>query len=260
MNNTGEFMHVVKIILIVVSLVALVLVVDTWAAWRKEAGPAEYCRLGILLKSSTRFCQTERHMVPYDDEYSINKDLADQLVKCWWQSLEGEADIKKFQLIGTSARTDKPFCAICSINSFDEPAKRKYTNTGIHTFPSFLQTEQLPGTKKTYLEYLTKNPDAAQFHVDAEGLQYALNVNQRYAIVIAQGDATSLERIVTGIGAGAGSGAAIAIFTGPGVIIGAVVGGILGGITAFNLPDQTHTTLLFVPYDESLGQQCAGIG
>jgi len=85
----------------------------------------------------------------------IQEEIAGQFYDCWWMLGEGRADffdettLKNFG-IGTTSSS----CVICSVLTFDDGIKSKFSEIDIS---SYLNNNKVPGKDETFLQYFTSD-------------------------------------------------------------------------------------------------------
>ncbi len=280
MTKRGDFDFVVVLIIALVVLLVLGVFNQRLLGAQSQAEDTEICHTSVLARAATRIpiispegavplqCKTTYETISEPDIDEIRRQLANKMVDCWWQMGEG-----KYDFFG-DVDEDRPRCVICSVHSFVPELAKKYPG-GLEGFTRYLAQEKIPGKDQTYLQYLTKNPESTGYYTK-QTINDVLDLHKKYAVLIANGDKTTWSRVFsfTGKGALIGGGTAaalvgLAMFTplapaaaGIAVLVGAGVlgGGGAGAYFSDEFPDNVYTTLLLIPYDDSLKGACSSLG
>jgi len=160
-------------------------------------------------------CPSGYDKVNVNNADDIKKYIADAMQKCFSEYGEGRLDFMGKELLRTNA------CGICSQIRFDDESVKK-----IKTLPglsAYLGANKMPYTDKTYLQYISANPN-----VNRIGIDQNLDLSKEYDIVYAIYTGNYFSNLI-GSGGGAVIGGAIgSIVPGAGTALGVIVGGSVG--------------------------------
>lgn len=172
--------------------------------------------IGTPLRTSIPLkCRTEDIIINFDDEEIIKQRMANAMHDCWWMLGEGKLN---FYALGL---TRENYCIICSTIDFSGKAENKI----IPDFQDYLQTEIIPTTNLTYMQYVSNNEDA---DVNVLGEKQSIDTNQKYAVVFSFFKRGVLSNLVMGATTGAIVGSVV---PGLGNFAGFIIGGAIGWIT-----------------------------
>ncbi len=265
LDKKGIEKETVKLILLIVTFIALYFLVTQWGKTAKETSLSETCKLTVEAKAKTKIpllspegivklnCPAQFQNILFEDETQVKEYLAQEMANCWWQFGEGRPQF------ADESETNLQ-CALCGVYTFSETLKQKYPR-GIFGFDTYLAAHTVPNSKVTYAAYLTRNPDVqGSLIAPVQTLgETPINLNEDYAIYIAAGTKTSLGQTATyaGVGGGAGAVVGLALMAIPGIGWGTLlvvtsVGAIVGATNT--LPDGQITTLVFSPYNKLEGK------
>lgn len=120
-------------------------------------------------------CSTVRLKIDDKDESITKKKIADAMFDCWDQY--GQSGEKKLELFSD----DNIYCSICHRITFDKALK-------INNFLDYLATQQAPGQKVTYSQFLTtKKTENSAFLEELENRRISDEIdaskNNEYAVI-----------------------------------------------------------------------------
>jgi len=202
--------------------------------WRKVGQELEYTDLKCFT--------INREIKAYKDE-EIKREVANALIECW--DMYGQSQNPPLEVFNTE---DRNFCAICHRLEFKEHKQ-------VQGFAQFLITQNMPGKKVTYYEYLS----GIQFDENMVG-QYEnselarwdiLDTSEPLAVILLMSknaypgglvSTTNEQAAFYGAGTGGLAGGAITVYSGVGLCltgigcpvgmaivgVGAAAGGIIG--------------------------------
>jgi hypothetical protein len=121
----------------------------------------EVCRDWILLKAQSKIlgkplvggenpCEIDAFEIKKNNEYEIQKIIANEMYDCWYQFGEGKKDF----LSDIDYGNGNNWCHICSKIDFTEKIKNEIDEINFDDFNTFLATEPIPlHEEKTFYEY-----------------------------------------------------------------------------------------------------------
>ena len=240
------------LILIVVSIILSSFFIAKFRESAEVRGPIEQCHAAFTSKSLVFVgespveelnlfrelvtenivlsCQTTQKIINSNDPERIKRDIAEEMVKCWYKLGEGKSEL--FKVAPTQEETN--FCVVCSEIEFSENIEpNEITGFGRFLFEKnvLFGPAQARHTGDTYFKYFTdinddnlRNLPAPDFSTDAN---MALSTEKNYlamAVISKEGFLSGLEDVLGIGGIASGAGAIMILVPGLGTGIGALIG------------------------------------
>jgi len=216
------------IVIILISLFAIGYGIKVWAERISSKSDVEACRMSVIARAKALIPYTEiplakfplnckTRFIEIKREQDINKTLAEELRKCWYQFGEGGLDFMP--------RKRGEFLFICAKIVFSKEVKEKYHTINLG---DYLYNNYIPNEPYTYFEYIT-----GKHELPTEQLKYFNNIptNEPIYIGFYMIKKYRWKEILEKISKVAGVGAAAGAVGGPGgILAGAIFGGVVGAV------------------------------